>query len=474
MWKLRIEDDQSNRTVVNLVRPSYTIGRAEENSVRLTERNVSRRHATLTRNGDNWLLTDLDSYTGSYVNTQRIKGAVEVSHDTKIRIGDYDVLLYDDALMLDEEVVSREAMTLPAPQPDAPAGAEHDRLVVVEGQNRGEEYPLGDRRVLLGRGEECDIALNDTSVSRVHADIERDDSGRYRIGDQHSSNGVRVNGMEVQSTTLYSGDIVELGDVHLQFVPRGQVFTLSDHPRARHSGFWSNLSRTQRWASAAIGAGAMITLVAWVTAESQPPRVVGGQANPATRALSEAQHQFASGDIQGAHASLQRIGPQSNLRASASFRQIEDAWAHHQMQLAAKEQDLDARRQLLDAVAKAESVAAEYRRQAVNRLEELSARSVAPVDLPEAMVEEVDDATADAGTATGTVTEIIEPAPRPKAPKKPKTIRRPAPPSVRPAPTPVPLAEVNTSPPVVAPVEPPHPTVTTTVDTPTVSSVASP
>jgi hypothetical protein len=34
MWKLTIEDDQANKTVVHLVRDEYTIGRAEDNAIR--------------------------------------------------------------------------------------------------------------------------------------------------------------------------------------------------------------------------------------------------------------------------------------------------------------------------------------------------------------------------------------------------------------------------------------------------------
>ena len=41
MWKLTIEDDQASKTVVQLVRDDYSIGRAEDNTVRLTERNIS-------------------------------------------------------------------------------------------------------------------------------------------------------------------------------------------------------------------------------------------------------------------------------------------------------------------------------------------------------------------------------------------------------------------------------------------------
>jgi len=40
MWKLTIEDDQANKTVVHLVRDEYSVGRAEDNTVRLTERNI--------------------------------------------------------------------------------------------------------------------------------------------------------------------------------------------------------------------------------------------------------------------------------------------------------------------------------------------------------------------------------------------------------------------------------------------------
>ena len=56
MWKLSIEDDQGQQTVVNLVRDEYSIGRAEANTIRLTDRNVSRHHASLHRQRDQWFL----------------------------------------------------------------------------------------------------------------------------------------------------------------------------------------------------------------------------------------------------------------------------------------------------------------------------------------------------------------------------------------------------------------------------------
>ena len=49
MYKLIIEDDEGKTTVVPLIRDEITIGRKEGNTIRLTERNVSRRHAKLAQ-----------------------------------------------------------------------------------------------------------------------------------------------------------------------------------------------------------------------------------------------------------------------------------------------------------------------------------------------------------------------------------------------------------------------------------------
>ncbi len=49
MWKLVIEDDEGKRTVVPLSREQYSIGRKDGNTIRLTERNVSREHARIVK-----------------------------------------------------------------------------------------------------------------------------------------------------------------------------------------------------------------------------------------------------------------------------------------------------------------------------------------------------------------------------------------------------------------------------------------
>src|SRR5436190_23318895 len=107
MWKLVIEDDEGKRTVVPLTRDDYTIGRKEGNTIRLTERNVSREHAKLAkRNGmapgaiekSTYVLEDLTSYNGVYVNGLRVAHSQELAHGDLIQIGDYRIVLQDDAV----------------------------------------------------------------------------------------------------------------------------------------------------------------------------------------------------------------------------------------------------------------------------------------------------------------------------------------------------------------------------------------
>ena len=68
MWKLTIEDDEGQQTSLSLAVDEYRLGRAEANTIRLTDRNVSRNHALLKKNGQAWLVKDLRSYNGTYVN----------------------------------------------------------------------------------------------------------------------------------------------------------------------------------------------------------------------------------------------------------------------------------------------------------------------------------------------------------------------------------------------------------------------
>lgn len=247
MWKLVIEDDEGKRTVVHLTRDDYTIGRKEGHSIRLTERNVSRDHAKLLKrvkpeaNGRApFLLDDLSSYNGVFVNGLRLAEAQEMVHGDLIQIGDYRIIIQDDAAAEAQAPVSA-----PAVEPDvedlkatvAPGRggrranitgqmllARPNRLVMLIGPTPGEEYPLDKDRITIGRAEEASISVNHNSVSRMHCEVHMLSEGRFEIVDKGSSNGVRVNGADLSRGIVEAGDVIELGDVRFKFVGAGQVF----------------------------------------------------------------------------------------------------------------------------------------------------------------------------------------------------------------------------------------------------------
>ncbi|MEO1335014.1 MAG: FHA domain-containing protein, partial [Myxococcota bacterium] len=93
IFKLIIEDDEGKTTVYPLADGDLTIGRKDGNTIRLMERNVSRRHARLERTNGAVYIQDLDSYNGVKINGERITGKYEVKEGDLVEIGDYHLAL---------------------------------------------------------------------------------------------------------------------------------------------------------------------------------------------------------------------------------------------------------------------------------------------------------------------------------------------------------------------------------------------
>ena len=402
MWKLTIEDDQASKTVVHLVRDDYSIGRAEENTVRLTERNISRRHARLTKPGERWLLLDLTSYNGCYVNGQRVSEKHEIVHGDLVQLGDYRLQVLDDSVV--EPVTFDKAVTMPAaPRSQALLG-QPDRLVMVVGPTVGAEYPLTqDQPLVLGRGEECDVPVNHPSVSRVHAEIQPLGDGRYEIVDRESANGVRVNGVELPRTLLDARDMIELGDVILKFIPAGDIYV----PGADESQQASALTLggaaltpvpglglhklTPGVKLAAIGGAAAMVVALGVllatrggTPEPELASSPSETADSAMRTLGEAKALLDKGDVDAALRKASEIPETSNARKTADYRQIQGAWADALFAKAAANNDPAQKRALLDQISRATNVDSIRRKRAASELAALGAESVDVSDLPSA------------------------------------------------------------------------------------------
>ena len=91
-------------------------------------------------------------------------------------------------------------------------------LVVRSGGGRaGEHFLLEQESTTVGRSPDCDIFLDDVTVSRRHALVKRS-NGRFFIEDQGSLNGTFLNRRRIESGGLEDGDEVQIGKYKLTFL----------------------------------------------------------------------------------------------------------------------------------------------------------------------------------------------------------------------------------------------------------------
>lgn len=93
---------------------------------------------------------------------------------------------------------------------------EEATLIGLKGPVRGRNFLLVGRKVLLGRGDSCDIILDDLNASRKHVLITMGREGHLLV-DQKSKNGVYINHERKARHKLENGDIVEIGSSLFRF-----------------------------------------------------------------------------------------------------------------------------------------------------------------------------------------------------------------------------------------------------------------
>src|SRR5262245_27763727 len=90
------------------------------------------------------------------------------------------------------------------------------------GTAMGTRYLLEKPSIILGRGDDSDIAVQDFSVSRRHSRFDLDYGG-YVVSDLGSTNGTFVNDKPADGTPLTDGDYLRVGNCIFRFLAGGNV-----------------------------------------------------------------------------------------------------------------------------------------------------------------------------------------------------------------------------------------------------------
>ncbi len=99
-------------------------------------------------------------------------------------------------------------------------GAEEACVILLHPPNliRHRRITLRRDNYVAGRDNQCDLALDLSTISRLHAELVRDDHGHWWVHDQKSTNGTFVNDRRVERERLTDGDQIRFGEVIFKFL----------------------------------------------------------------------------------------------------------------------------------------------------------------------------------------------------------------------------------------------------------------
>lgn len=175
------------------------LGRARSNDIRLESGSVSERHAQLDHRDGFWVLTDLGSRNGTYLNGRKIDGPVPLRQDDLIYMGDF-------VLRIEPPPPSRHHTM---PMPGRPIG-ERSALVLIEG-SRQQPIELKEKgEITLGTDPSHDVVLTEPMASSTHCLLRRNADGV--VLEDLSSNGTFLHGSRLDAPhILRKGDVITFG-----------------------------------------------------------------------------------------------------------------------------------------------------------------------------------------------------------------------------------------------------------------------
>ena len=205
--KIYLIDEKSGERYA-LDKSTIRIGRNEENDIIIPEPTVSAHHAEIRKRGEKFILIDLDSDNGTFLNGRRVKIA-ELKGGERIS---FDIFPFSFFNPSPRHTLIRERRRITEIREKRGKAI----ITIKNGPLKGKRYSIDQKRVILGRSPKCDIPLPDPSVSMTHSLIEEKD-GVFYIEDLTSTNGTLLNGRLVKRMPLPKRAKIELGRVKLAF-----------------------------------------------------------------------------------------------------------------------------------------------------------------------------------------------------------------------------------------------------------------
>lgn len=205
---------------------TVSIGRHDSNIITLPGRGVSRQHAEILKEGEDFFLIDLESGNGTFLNGNKIKSNERhlLRNKDNIGIDTFELKFYTTDEQLErsynEEITESDILEVKLLKKVISALDKETipSLEVLNGSAEGTKIHLSDeiQELIIGRDPDADFSINEYVISRKHAKIIKRWGG-IAIRDLESKNGTFVNNRRVVEEYLHDGDRIALGTIVLMF-----------------------------------------------------------------------------------------------------------------------------------------------------------------------------------------------------------------------------------------------------------------
>ena len=226
MPKLTLVLDRKPVQVYELDQQVIRIGRGETSDVLIDNVSVSRRHAEIREENGAWLLRDLGSSNGTFLNGQRVHADQPLRPGDEISLGKFSILfervlaepLGAEAAVLAGAAESGVTLHLRPEEVErihrAAAQRRHAQLQWEAGGQRGTHYLEGPG-ALVGRTPLCDLRV--PAGPRQHVLVMRGAQG-FEVRNLTWFRRMRVAGAVVSRAALKNGDAIEIGGLKMTFM----------------------------------------------------------------------------------------------------------------------------------------------------------------------------------------------------------------------------------------------------------------
>jgi pSer/pThr/pTyr-binding forkhead associated (FHA) protein len=233
MPKLTLMLERKTVQVYDLAGPVIRVGRVPEMDIVIDNVSVSRRQAEIQQAADGWIVRDIGSSNGTFVNGERLTGDRPLRAGDEIAIGKYSLFFerIPSGVGAPPSTVTTRPIATARSGGDATMFLKPDEVEQLQksvaqkrqahllweaGGQRGTQYLRPDTgTVLVGTSERCDVRV--PAGPKHHVLVVRGGDG-YEVRNLSFWRRMRVNGQKTSQSRLANGDTVEIGALKLTFM----------------------------------------------------------------------------------------------------------------------------------------------------------------------------------------------------------------------------------------------------------------